>query len=152
MDIEEILQDAIQGEIESYDMYTWAAGLVRAEHVKQMLHDLAQQEVGHRMILERMMANPAEISWRVRDVQQAPVQDYQIGDHLVIKPLGPNSTFQDVLIVASKKEQQAHELYQGLAARAEGPARDLLLAIAKDELRHKNLVERWYEEAVYQEF
>ena len=30
--------------------------------------------------------------------------------------------------------------------------RDLLEAMAKDELRHKNLVEGWYEEVIYQEF
>lgn len=152
MDIEEILKDAIQGEIESFEMYTWAAGLVRAEHVKTMLHDLAQQEVGHRMTLERMLTSPRQLDWHVREIQEDVVQDYQVGDHLVITPLGPESTFQDVLIVASKKEQQAYQLYEGLAARAEGQARDLLSAIAKDELRHKNLVERWYEEAVYQEF
>jgi len=152
MSIEEILQDAIQGEIDSYELYTWALNLVRADHVKDMLRELAQQEVGHRNILERMLANPAQLERQVREVQQTPIQDYHVGDHLVIKPLGPEATFQDVLIVASKKEQQAYELYEGLAARSEGPERELLAAIAKDELRHKNLVERWYEEAVYQEF
>jgi len=39
-----------------------------------------------------------------------------------------------------------------MAAHSEGQARDLLEAMAKDELRHKDLVERWYEEVVYQDF
>ncbi|MFC2046547.1 ferritin family protein [Chloroflexota bacterium] len=53
---------------------------------------------------------------------------------------------------ASKKEQQSHELYRDLAEQSTGGIRDLLEAMAKDELRHKNLVEDWYEEVVYQEF
>jgi hypothetical protein len=67
-------------------------------------------------------------------------------------PLGPDSTFQDVCIFASKKEQESYQLYRDLAAQSTGEVRDLLEAMAKDELRHKNLVERWYEDVVYQEF
>jgi rubrerythrin len=57
-----------------------------------------------------------------------------------------------VCIFASKKEQQSYELYRDLAQQSEGETRDLLEAMAKDEMRHKNLVEGWYEEVVYQEF
>ena len=67
-------------------------------------------------------------------------------------PLGPNSTFQDVCIFAAKKEQQSYELYRDMAQQATGQTQELLEAMAKDELRHKNLVEGWYEEVVYQEF
>jgi len=152
MNLTEILDGAIRDEIESYELYTWAAGLIRTQHVKDMLAELAQQEVGHRVSLEHLRARPEQIEWHVREVQQAAIQDYQIGDHLVVNPLTPDSTFQDVLIVASRKEQNAYQTYRNLAEQTAGPARDLLEAIAQDELRHKNLVERWYEEAVYQEF
>ena len=69
----------------------------------------------------------------------------RIADHLIVRPLGPDATFQDVCIFAAKKEQQSHELYRDLAAQNVGEIRDLLEAMAKDELRHKNLVEAWYE-------
>jgi rubrerythrin len=152
MSIEEILTRAIQGEIESYELYKNAVDLVQAEHIKAMLRELAQEEVGHRLALERMLADPAQLKWQVRELKVAPIQDYKIGDHLVAQPLGPASTFQDVCIFASKKEQESYELYSSMAAQTEGEARDLLEAMAKDELRHKNLVERWYEDVVYQEF
>ena len=54
--------------------------------------------------------------------------------------------------LAAQKEQESYELYRNLAGQNTGEARDLLEAMAKDELRHKNLVEGWYEEIVYQEF
>lgn len=152
MTVETILREAIQGEIQSYELYTNAVELVQAEHIKGLLRDLAQEEVGHRVILEKMLAAPEKIQGQVRAVQAATIEDYKIADHLVGRPLGPDSTFQDVCIFAAKKEKQSHELYLDLAAQNTGEIRDLLEAMAKDELRHKNLVEGWYEEVVYQEF
>lgn len=150
--IEEILKEAIQGEIESYELYTNAVALVKTEHVKETLRQLAQEELGHKAALERMLASPGSVRRAARRLQQAPIQDYQIGDHLVVRPLGPNSTFQDVCIFASRKEQQSYELYRDLAGQNEGALRDLFEAMAKDELRHKNLVEGWYEEVIYRDF
>ena len=152
MTIETVLMDAIQGEADAYELYMNAVTLVQAEHIKELLRELAQEEMGHKTTLERMLANPGQIRGQIQSVQQATIEDYKIADHLVARPLGTNSTFQDVCIFAAKKEQQSHELYKDLAAQNTGEVRELLEAMAKDELRHKNLVEGWYEEVVYQEF
>jgi rubrerythrin len=152
MDVQEILREAIQGEIESYELYTDAVKLVETAHIKDLLRELAQEELGHKAALERILANPAGLTAQVERLQAAPIQDYKVADHLVAAPLGPNSTFQDVCIFAAKKEQQSYELYRDMAQQATGQTQELLEAMAKDELRHKNLVEGWYEEVVYQEF
>ena len=152
MDVQEILREAIQGEIESYELYTDAVKLVETAHIKDLLRELAQEELGHKAALERILANPAGLKAQVERLQAAPIQDYKVADHLVAAPLGPNSTFQDVCIFAAKKEQQSYELYRDMAQQATGQTQELLEAMAKDELRHKNLVEGWYEEVVYQEF
>jgi rubrerythrin len=152
MAIEEILREAIQGEIESFELYTNAVNLVQAEHVKETLRELAQEELGHKTSLEKMLRSPGQMRRSVRQLQQMPIQDYQLGDHLVAEPLGLDSTFQDVCIFASKKEQQSYELYRDLAEQNEGEVRELFEAMAKDELRHKNLVEAWYEDVIYQDF
>ena len=152
MRVEEVLREAIQGEIESYELYTNAVDLIRTEHIKQLLRELAQEELGHKAALEKLLANPDQVRPQVRALQKATVDDYRIADHLIARPLGPDSTFQDVCIFAAKKEQQSYELYRDLAAQNTGDVGDLLDAMAKDELRHKNLVEGWYEEVVYQEF
>ncbi|MGC9332893.1 MAG: ferritin family protein [Anaerolineae bacterium] len=152
MIIEDILQEAIQSEIESHELYTNAAQMVGTDHIKALLHDLAREELGHKAALERLLADPSGIQSQVRKLQEAHIEDMKIGDHLVAQPLGPDATFQDVCIFASKKEKQSHDLYRSLAEQSTGEARDLLEAMAQDELRHKNLVEGWYEEVVYQEF
>ena len=152
MTIEQILREAIQGEVASYELYTGAVDMIRADHIKELLGELAQEELGHKAALEKLLANPDQISGQVAALQEADVVDYKIADHLVAYPLGPDSTFQDVCIFAAQKEQESHELYRNLASQNTGEIRDLLEAMAKDELRHKNLVEGWYEEIVYQEF
>jgi rubrerythrin len=152
MTIEKVLREAIQSEVESHELYANSVELVESEHVKTLLRELAQEELGHKAALEKLLASPEKIRWQVRALQQAPVEDYRISDYLIARPLGPKATFQDVCIFAAKKEQQSHALYRDLALQNAGEVRDLLEAMAKDELRHKNLVEGWYEEVVYQEF
>jgi rubrerythrin len=152
MNVEEILSQAIQGEVDAYELYTGAVEMVQVGHVKTMLRELAQEELGHKVALEKMRDDPTQMQWQVRELKAAPIEDYKIGDHLVVQPLGPDSTFQDVCIFASRKEQESYELYRDLAEQSSGELRGLLEAMAKDELRHKNLVEGWYEEVVYQEF
>ena len=150
--VKEILHEAIQGEIESHELYTRAVRLVKAEQVKETLRELAQEELGHKATLERMLASPGNVRRGVRQLQQAPIEDYKVGDHLVAEPLGPDATFQDLCIFASKKEQASYTLYRDMAEQNEGEIRDLFEAMAKEELRHKNLVEGWYEEVIYQDF
>jgi rubrerythrin len=152
MTVEEILREAIRGEVESHEIYTEAVDLVAAEHIKELLRELAQEELGHKAALEKMLANPDELPGQVKKLQATPVEDFKIADHLVLQPLGPDAAFQEVCIFAAKKEQQSYELYRSMAAQSTGQTRALLEAMAKDELRHKNLVEGWYEEVVYQEF
>lgn len=152
MTIEQILREAIQGEVESYQLYTSAVDLVQAEHIKGLLGELAREELGHKAALEKLLADPSQIRGQVAALQKADIVDYRIADHLVARPLGPDSTFQDVCIFAAQKEQESYDLYRGLASQNTGETGDLLEAMAKDELRHKNLVEGWYEEIVYQEF
>jgi rubrerythrin len=150
--VEQILREAIQEEVSAYELYSGAVAMVRADHIKEVLGELAQEELGHKAALEKLLANPDQISGQVAALQDADIVDYKIADHLVAQPLGPESTFQDVCIFAAQKEQESHELYRNLASQNAGQVRDLLEAMAKDELRHKNLVEGWYEEIVYQEF
>jgi rubrerythrin len=94
--IKETLREAIQGEIESHQLYTDAVALVKAEQVKETLRQLAGEELGHKATLERMLASPGRVRRSVQTLRKAPIQDYKVGDHLVVQPLSPDSTFQDV--------------------------------------------------------
>ena len=150
--IDTILQEAIQGETESYGLYAGLVDRVKAPQVKEALQQLAQEELGHKASLEKMLSGPGQLRIQIRALEGSSVQDYGIGDHLQVEPLKADATFQDVCIFASKKEQQSYDVYNVLAQQSSGEIHALFAAMAKDEMRHKNLVERWYEEDVYQDF
>jgi hypothetical protein len=120
--------------------------------VKDALRELAQEELGHRPALERMLLSPGQVRRSVRKIQQAPSRTTRSATTWWPSPWAPIRRFQDVCIFASKKEQKVPRALPGLAEENEGEIRDLFEAMAKDELRHKNLVESWYEEVIYKDF
>ena len=87
-----IIKTAIEREIAAYQLYTDAAQMVEAEHVKGALEDLAAQEVGHRRRLEGVLEGRGlrQISRR----QEQQVVDLGLTDYLVEEPLAADSDFQ----------------------------------------------------------
>jgi rubrerythrin len=71
----------------------------------------------------------------------------KIGDYLVdVKP-SPQMTFQDLLIIAIKRETAARDLYTDLAGSLADPTyQALLTALAQEESTHKLKFETAYDE------
>jgi len=60
--------------------------------------------------------------------------------------------YKDAIILAMKREKNAHDLYSRLALATEDDAgRELFLAFAKEEAMHKNRFEREYDDVVLKE-
>jgi len=148
--IDDILRTAIQREIDAYTLYTNAAKMVEAPHVKEILQDLAAQEVGHRNKLEALIKG--NVFRVISKGQQRQVADLKITDYLVEEPLSPDSDLQDILIVAGKRETASYNLYASLArvSRDDGTVK-LFEYLANEELAHKHRVESLYDEIVYKE-
>jgi len=148
--IHDILRTAIQREIDSHTLYSNAAKMIDARHAQDMLKDLAAQEQGHRERLEALLRG--NVFRALSRVQQRKVTDLKITDILVEEPLAPDSDFQDILIVAGKRERASHELYDTLARVSEdADTKKLFEFLANEELTHKHRVEALYDEIVYQE-
>jgi len=148
--VERILRTAIQREIDAYNLYVSAAEMVDARHVREMLKELAAQEVGHRRRLEALLDGKA--FGVLSGSQQRKMVDLKITDYLIEVPLDPDSGLQDILIVAGKREKASHDLYAALA-RVAGQADIIKLFefLANEELAHKQRVESLYEELVYRD-
>ena len=148
--IRDILRTAIQREIDAYTLYTNAAKMIETPHVREILNDLAAQEVGHRNKLEGLLNG--NVFRVISKGQQQQVVDLKITDYLVEEPLSPDSDFQDILIVAGKRESASHNLYASLAkVSADEDTVRLFEFLAKEELTHKHRVESLYDEIVYKE-
>ncbi len=148
--IRNALRTAIQREIDAYAMYSSAAANVDDPQARDMLNDLAAQEVGHRTRLEGLLEGKV---FRVLSKrQQQQVEDLKITDYLVEVPLNDDSDLQDVLIVAGKREDASHNLYASLGQVAEDDdTQKLFEFLANEELVHKRRVETLYDQIIYRE-
>ena len=148
--IRNVLRTAIQREIDAYTLYSSAAANVDDPQARDMLNDLAAQEVGHRKRLEGLLEGKV---FRVLSKrQQQQVEDLKITDYLVEVPLNDDSDLQDVLIVAGKREDASHNLYASLAQVAEDDETQKLFEfLANEELTHKRRVETLYDQIIYRE-
>jgi len=81
MTVEGIIQRAIRFEEDAYDFYTGASEMVRLPHVKDMLNELAGEEVKHKEKLENLLAGDTEQIIAAKQSQK--IQDLKLADYLV---------------------------------------------------------------------
>lgn len=149
--VEEVIKAAIKGEEDSHAVYTSAALLVTSPGPKQILEELAKDELGHKAKLEALLRKG--ITWEISEGQFKKVTDLQLGDHLVAQPLTEDSDLQAILTVSIKREKESHDLYAAMSQVAgDETVRNLFEFLANEELTHKRKVESMYEEIVYQDF
>lgn len=149
--IEEILDRAIAREEEAYTIYATAAQRTENDLIRQRLEELAKIELGHKnKLLETKSGN---VRWAIRRSRAERVVDLRLSDHLTGGSLDPDADFQDVLLFAAQREKAAHEFYLAMMEQVEDPLhKSVFEMLAAEELRHKYLVEKTYEEVVYKDF
>jgi len=144
--VDEILDYAIAQEQKAIDLYTRMADLTASEAAKRMFLTFAGEERGHRSKLETVKAGHREL------ITRAQVQDLKLAEWLEDVELGEKPSYQDVLIFAMKQEKQAFRLYTDLAGRTQdAELRELFLALAQEEAKHKLRFEVEYDEHVLTE-
>ncbi len=148
--VEEVLETAKRIEESSYAFYTKAQEVVTLPYLKKELQYLAEQEIDHRKKIEAMMAEGA--SKIAKELKIERIQDMKLGDYLMPSHFDPNSTIQDILIAAIKREDLTHQFYQNLLKGAtDEDLRKVLEYLSIEELKHKNKVQFLYDDIVYKE-
>ncbi len=100
--------------------------------LKELFRELRDEERDHKRLLEGL--DPAGAG----SLEPPAVEDLGITDGLKAEPPHPDMSFQDVLIFAARKEEQAARLYSGLAAKAgRAEVRRLFEFLAGREKLHK---------------
>jgi rubrerythrin len=149
--VDAVLKRAIVLEEESAAMYTSAAQASKSAPIRQRLEEMAGQEQGHRNKLQQIL--DGNVRWAIRRAKAEPVPDLRLSDHLEAKPLDPGADYQDVLLMAARREKTAHDFYQAMAEMVDDTlVKGVFEMLANEELRHKYEVEKTYEEVVYQAF
>lgn len=152
--IKEILEHAINFEKESYTFYTGLKEIIKNRALHGVLDELAQAEIGHQTRLEQMLKDLDEKeSEMFISMEPKQVENMQLSEFLVPIKLNPESSFQDILISAMHREGRAYDFYQKMETLASSEeTHKLFEVLAKEELEHKNIIEKWYDDEVYKEF
>ena len=149
--IDAVLKAAIQREEEAMSLYQTAAAAAQNESIRQRMVEMAEQERRHKVKLQDVQSG--NVRWAIRRSKAEPVIDLRLSDHLVGGTLDPKADYQDVLLFAAHREKTAHEFYLTMAELIEDPLiKNLFSMLADEELRHKYVLEKTYEEVVYKDF
>lgn len=143
---EQIIEFAIQREEDAIKAYGDMVEMAETPGLKTLLAELQNEERNHKKLLQDMTEERIE-SLKVKDVV-----DLKISDYLVEEPPSADMNFQDLLILAAKKEQMAVELYSNLAEQAEqDDIKKLFEFLVMQEKSHKLKLEKEYETRVLDE-
>lgn len=147
--LERVLEIGAQMELESYTLYSETAEKAEYPAAKKMLQKLADDEKRHREYFLKALEDPSSMEMRTtRD----EIPDLKVTDKLVDVPLDPNADFAQMLIFAAKREKQTHDFYMEIAQRFKGTKlSEFLSNFAKEELEHKYLLEKEYDDVVLTE-
>jgi len=144
--LKEVLQKAIEKEIESRLLYTELSQKVESEVAKDAFQKLARQERGHQSLLEQYLRGELKEG----ALSSGQVIDYKIAEHLDQPEIFPGMKLKEIFLLAANREKASHELYLGLAQiHPAGEVKKLLEELAVQELEHKRKMEFLYSEVAF---
>lgn len=137
----QLLNRAIGKEVEAKTMYEIYADKVMDKQSKSLLRELAQEELGHKTLLENI--NPEKPG--VFKSQSIPTGEFV--EFSESPQITRQSTMQEVLRYAIGEELDAFSFYTSLVEHVgDETLRNLLNRIASEEKKHKERLERLYDE------
>jgi len=140
---EDIIEFAIKREEEAVKAYGDMADIAKTPGLKKLLLDLQEEEKNHRKLLQEVTKEKIE-SLEIEDVT-----DLKISDYLIEESPSADVNFQDVLILAAKKEQKAVELYSNLERKVKKKElKKLFEFLIQQEKSHKLRLEEEYEKHI----
>jgi rubrerythrin len=139
----EIIKFAIDKEIKSYNFYTNASQVAKYSGAKDLFSDLAQQEVGHRKMLEKLDLK------KIAQAKIEKVPDLKISDYIVDAEFKPDMPYADILRIAIKMEERALKLYNNMnQSNQDENLKKLFSLLANEEAKHKLRLEKIYDDEI----
>ncbi len=143
--VDDILKFAINGEQEAYEFYTNLANQMDNPMMREVFEGFAKEEQGHKAKLQKIKEDNIKLALEY-------VEDLKLADYLIDAKPSPDMDYQEALILAMKKEKAAFKLYTILASMTNDiNLRQVFLALAQEEAKHKLRFEIEYDDVVLKE-
>ncbi len=147
--LKEILDTATKKETEAYEFYSEAVNIVKDPSAKVLLKEFADIELKHKNLLENF--DLSKIDEEHHTIKQP--HDLHLSQYLIDKEITEESTIQEIMIHAMKREQSAYEFYNDMVKVITSvEIKNLFEELAAEELDHKGRIETEYDDVIYKEF
>jgi len=140
---DEVIAFAIKREEDAIQGYGSMIEVAKIPGISKLLQELQEEERKHKKLLQELTEG------KVESYTPTKVIDLKISDYLEEDTLGAEMDFQQLLIFAAKKEQNAVKLYSKLAEEADSEElKKLFEFLVEQEKSHKLKLETEYEKHV----
>jgi rubrerythrin len=140
---EAALERAIETEAESFKVYRDTYLKAKDRLAKDLLRDLALDELRHKYILEKAFFEET-VLLHDSGARSGPSMKFSL--LFQEKPLSPNSTVQEVTLYAIHEEKRAVDFYRNMAEQCgAAPMSEMYRKLAQDEEGHLARLEELYE-------
>lgn len=149
-DLTEIIDYAIAREVEAEEFYRSIAQQESFSGKKEMFLEYAAEEKKHQAILENLKAG--KLGDDLEDYKFQWVTDIKRSDYVHEVEYHPGMAYQDILMLASKREEKALKLYNDLQAKAvTDDARKVFKILCQEEAKHKLALETMLDDYMAQQ-
>jgi rubrerythrin len=140
---QEVIQFAIQREIESMGFYDKASKIVKHSGTRDLFLDFVKQEEGHKKKLEEVQAGKIGLE----KIEKIP--NLKISDYMIEAELKSDISYGDILRIAMKREERSVKLYTDLNEKSQNEnLRNLFTFLIQEESKHKYYIEKLYDDEV----
>lgn len=141
--LNKIISFAIDRELEAAAFYKELQFHAAFKAQLEMLKEYEAMELGHAKLLESMRNSFDEKSPNIN------LETLNMSDYLEEPEQKENMTFQDIVLIAMKREERALNLYKYLAENSTSEeTRQIFYRLAEEEAKHKLHFEKLYEDEV----
>lgn len=143
---DEIIDFAINREYEAMKFYQDMQGMVKFYSQKKLLKDFELMEKGHAEILKDIRNTD------FNKIEIPEIENLEISDYIVESKPTSNMSYQDIIILAMKREEASYRLYNDMASRVGNQnIKKLFLKLASEEAKHKLHFEKIYDNEILTE-
>jgi rubrerythrin len=140
-----IIDFAIEKEIEAAEFYARLSREDVFSGTRRMFEEFSSEERKHQEMLEEFKTQGVAAS--LADYQFKWITDIKRSDYVVDLDYSPGMGYNEVLMLAMKREEKALKLYNAFLDRAESEeSKTLFKVLCQEEAKHKLALETMYDD------
>jgi rubrerythrin len=140
-----ILDFAIEKEKEAVEFYSGLSKEEKFSGTKEMFQSFAKEEEKHRKILEDFKAKG--LTQAMKDYKLKWIKDIKRSDYVVELEYRKGMAYNEILMLAMKREEKALKLYNDFLKQAETPeSKKVFKMLCQEEAKHKLALETMYDD------